>query len=60
MILSSSIRLQRSEKEMEERRTFCPFEEEIRDGILAGLWLVHGQIIYLTIKNGDKSKWKMY
>ena len=35
-------------------------KEEIRDGILAGLWLVHGQIIYLTIKNGDKSKWKMY
>ncbi len=35
-------------------------KEEMRDGILAGLWLVHGQIIYLTIKNGDKTKWKMY
>ena len=35
-------------------------KEEMRDGILAGLWLVHGQIIYLTIKNGAKTKWKMY
>ena len=25
-------------------------KEEIRDGLLAGLWLEHGQIIYLSFK----------
>lgn len=32
--------------------------EEIRDGLLAGLWLTHGQIIYLSIKKqkGEKRK----
>lgn len=37
-------------------------KEEIQDGLLAGLWLAHGQIIYLSIQNkkGEKEKWKMY